>query len=424
VILDEIVAGPPVVALRGTERWVPDYVPNPPPAEAMAPELRSDGCYLITGGLGGIGLAVAEHLARKRAVGLVLVGRSALPPREQWPALAAGTDRNAEQIRRILAIERSGSTVMVAAADVADRAAMQRTADALRERFGRCNGIVHAAGIVGGGMILRQRREDLLAALAPKVGGLLVLEQLLPIAELDFVLLCSSHNAFKGSVGRFGYAAANAYLDAYARARALTDERVVVRSLNWAAWAEAGMAVAQAQNVNRRRQMFSTAEALAALDRVLVADEPRLVLSKTAIVDRRESDEEPPLGIAAETPVAASVRRRPPQVRAAYAEPCGEIEEQISAIWTDVVGIAPIGRDDDFFELGGSSLMMIHVGARIQDRFKVNLGARDLFSSCTVRQLASHVAPGDATVAELCRTLEALSAEDLDAVLARYSEEA
>ncbi|HEY3497739.1 MAG TPA: SDR family oxidoreductase [Polyangiaceae bacterium] len=424
LILDEAAAGSSVVASRGAERWVPEYVCDRP-ARVTSPELRRDGCYLITGGLGGIGLAVAEHFARKGPVGLVLVSRTGLPPRDQWPMLAAGVDSNAERIRRVMAIERTGSSVMIASADVADRAAMQRTADALRERFGRCNGIVHAAGIVGGGMILRQRREDLLAALGPKVAGLQVLEQLLPIAEMDFVLLCSSHNALKGGVGRFGYAAANAYLDAYARARALTDERVVVRSLNWAAWAETGMAVAQAANANRQRQMFSTAEALAALDRVLAANEPQLVLSKSEIIERQERAADPSLGAAVETPVVAPSRKRPAQVRAAYAEPRGEIEEQISTIWTDVVGISPIGRDDDFFELGGNSLMMIHVGARIQDRFKVELCARDLFSSCTVRQLASHVAPAaDATVAELCRTLEALSADDLDQVLARYSEDA
>jgi phthiocerol/phenolphthiocerol synthesis type-I polyketide synthase E len=423
-VVEEAALKAPIVALRGGQRWLPDYVPARAPVASTKLTLHGTGCYLITGGLGGIGLSIAEHFAATRPVKLVLVGRTELPPREQWPALESGTDRTAECIRRIQAIERTGSEVMTAAADVSDEPAMRRVVTTLQERFGRCHGVIHAAGVVAGAMLMRQSAATIAAALAPKVNGLLVLERVLPAESMDFVLLCSSINALKGGVGRFGYAAANAYLDAYAQARALTDKRIIVRSLNWSAWAETGMAVAQARsNARRRSQMLLTAEALSILDRALMADEPRLVASKVPVDEllTRDADSSTEMQDSAST---STSRPRPAHVRAEYAPPENERETRIAAIWTDVLGVSLVGRQDDFFELGGNSLMMIQVGARIQECCGVALSAQSLFSAVTVQQLAAHLAPSeDATVAELRKALEALPAADLLDVLEHYAKE-
>lgn len=233
-----------VVALRGGGRWVQQYEPQPLPAAAPEALLRPGGVYLITGGLGGMGLQFAGALARVAGARLILTGRSPLPPREEWEGwlLEHGEDHPAAQRIRVLRqIEDAGAELMVVQADVADRAAMAEVVSHVRERFGGIDGVIHAAGVPGGAMIQRQTTEGAARVLAPKVEGAQVLDELLRDNPPDFMVLCSSLASVRGGFGQGDYCAANAYLDAFAWARDGRRTRVV--SLNWGAWAEVGMAV-------------------------------------------------------------------------------------------------------------------------------------------------------------------------------------
>ena len=128
-LLEEAAAAPPdsQVAYRGPYRWVPAFPPAPlPPVSGRPARLRPAGTYLITGGMGGMGLALAEYLAETVQAKLVLVGRSELPPREQWDEYLRDRNSNpvARQIRRLRAIEEKGGEVLVCRADVSDRRQM------------------------------------------------------------------------------------------------------------------------------------------------------------------------------------------------------------------------------------------------------------------------------------------------------------
>ena len=113
-----------------------------------ATTIRGDATYLITGGLGEIGLALAAYLARAHKARLALLGRTPLPPRSAWPDIeATGTDSRARLIERIRAIEALGGEVMTIAADVADSAALAAALDRVESRFGRIDGVIHAAGV-------------------------------------------------------------------------------------------------------------------------------------------------------------------------------------------------------------------------------------------------------------------------------------
>jgi hypothetical protein len=135
-----------VVAYRGRHRWVRalERVGLQPPGEPCPP-LREGGVYLITGGLGGLGLAMADHLARTTRARLVLVGRSGLPDRAAWDEWTAAhpDDAIAEKIDRVRALEGQGAEVMVLAADVSDPVAMRAAVERVHERFGRVNGVIH-----------------------------------------------------------------------------------------------------------------------------------------------------------------------------------------------------------------------------------------------------------------------------------------
>ncbi len=233
-----------VAAYRGGRRWLRAY--DPLPLAAAAPSrLAEGGTYLITGGLGGVGLAVAERLAADFRANLVLVTRSPMPPREEWEggrAAAAGDKR--AKIDRLLHLEALGSEVLVLAADVTDEARMREVAAAARQRFGRIDGVVHAAGVPPGGLIQTKSASQAAAVLAPKVEGTAVLDRVLG-DEPDFLLLCSSLTATGGAFGLVDHCAANCFLDAFAQQRA--GRRTRVLSVDWDTWLEVGQAAEAAR---------------------------------------------------------------------------------------------------------------------------------------------------------------------------------
>jgi NAD(P)-dependent dehydrogenase (short-subunit alcohol dehydrogenase family) len=246
-LLDELLAEPagpgedPVVALRGGRRWTRAFEPVRVEAGEGSPRLREGGHYLVTGGLGGLGLALAEDLARRARARLTLVGRSAPPPRERWAELAAGTDEGAERARRLLSLEEAGGEVLALSADVADPAAMAGALARAEERFGPVHGVIHAAGVAGGSLLQLETPEAARAVLRPKVEGTRVLRTLLAAREPDFLVLVSSVNAVAGGLGQAAYTAANAHLDAVAET-AFRRRAPAVLSIGWGRWAGVGMA--------------------------------------------------------------------------------------------------------------------------------------------------------------------------------------
>ncbi|MBP0011794.1 MAG: SDR family NAD(P)-dependent oxidoreductase [Roseofilum sp. SBFL] len=245
----ELTASDSICAYRQNQRWVQTFTPVTLEPTAKSPRIKEGGAYLITGGLGGIGLSLARYLATTAKAKLLLVGRSALPPREEWDAWQ-GEETIGEKIRAVRELESLGAQVTVAGADVCDRSAMEKAIGEFRDRCGALHGIIHAAGVPGGGVIQRKTRETAREVLAPKVGGTLVLDEIVKDVPLDFFVLCSSLVSIKGGFGQVDYTAANAFLDAFARYKTAADGTFTV-AINWDAWQDVGMAArASQQNGN------------------------------------------------------------------------------------------------------------------------------------------------------------------------------
>jgi polyketide synthase PksJ len=236
----------PLVAYRGGHRWVPqlDAVRLEPPGEET-PRLRNEGVYLITGGLGAIGLTLAEYMARAVRAKLILVGRSAFPEKGSWDAWLrthADDDAVSAKIRKLRSLEEHGAEVLVFSADVAEREQMRKVIDQTLLRFKQIHGVIHAAGVPGIGMTQLKSFETAAAVLAPKVSGTLVLDELLKDSELDFLVFCSSTASVVGGVGAVDYCAANAFLDRYAQYKT-SKHGVFAVSVGWPRWEGIGMAV-------------------------------------------------------------------------------------------------------------------------------------------------------------------------------------
>ena len=198
--------------------------------------------WLITGGLGGVGLALARGLCAHstNAPALALLGRRGLPPRELWDHDECSPWQR-QRIAAVRGLEETGAEVLVLAADITTPEALGEALSTLRAQAGPIRGWIHAAGVAGGGMLSQRVPEEALAVLAPKVQGLHHLAAELAEDPLETVILCSSINAVVGGWGQGDYVAANAYLDAWAAAyRTRRGPRVV--SLAWDRFRDVGMA--------------------------------------------------------------------------------------------------------------------------------------------------------------------------------------
>jgi acyl transferase domain-containing protein/NADPH:quinone reductase-like Zn-dependent oxidoreductase/short-subunit dehydrogenase/acyl carrier protein len=195
------------------------------PRPGRGAEPRPDATYLITGGLGGLGLRLAGRLVERGARHLVLAGRSA-------PSPAAAV--LIEQLRS------AGAEVTVVAADVARREDVERLIQEIEEHRPPLRGVFHAAGGLDDGVILQQDWSRFTAVMAPKVAGAWNLHRRTRHLDLDWFVLFSSAASLLGSPGQGNHAAANAFLDALAHAR--RRQGLAALSVNWGAWEEVGAA--------------------------------------------------------------------------------------------------------------------------------------------------------------------------------------
>lgn len=231
----------PIIALRAAKRYIPTLNPIEIPDAARNPlRFKHHGVYLITGGLGGIGLAIAEYLATTYSANLLLVSKTPLPEGNWQTLLANGVEAElGEKLLALQRIQKQANQVIIQAVDVASYADMQRFIQQNHNRFGSINGVIHAASAMPEKLIQNRSWENIQAMLAAKVKGLQVLTQILSNKNPDFMLLFSALNSLYGEAGAMDYVAANAYLNGYAQYHDATA--YPVKTLVWDACESIGM---------------------------------------------------------------------------------------------------------------------------------------------------------------------------------------
>ncbi|ARV58018.1 short-chain dehydrogenase [Nostocales cyanobacterium HT-58-2] len=215
------------VAYRNGARYVARLVQHLSNESAInhTKVVHENNSYLITGGLGALGLKLAQWLVQKGAQHLVLTGR-------HGPSQAAQGE--------ISKLEQAGAQILVVAADVSKQDDVNRLLAEVKNSMPSLRGIFHAAGVLQDGMLLGQTKESFTKVMAPKVAGAWNLHTLTQDLELDFFVCFSSVSALLGSPGQGNYAAANAFMDALAHHRRALGLPGV--SINWGPWRDAGMA--------------------------------------------------------------------------------------------------------------------------------------------------------------------------------------
>ncbi|MEH1968895.1 type I polyketide synthase [Nostoc sp.] len=397
-----------LIAYRGLNRWVQSFEPvRFDKAKIEKPPLRERGVYLITGGLGGIGLVLAEYLARTVQAKLLLVGRSALPEKDEWSQWLSThdeTDSTSCKIRKVQELEDLGADVLAIAADVSNIEQMQSAIAQAQQQFGQLNGVIHAAGVPGGGVIQRKTPEEAESILTPKVKGTIVIDSIVKNIELDFFILVSSNSSIVAEFGQVDYCAANAFLDAFAHSNAVKQGRFTI-SINWDTWQEVGMAVntelphrLQELRLENIKLGILPNEGVDVFNRILGNTMPQVVISTSDLLDvlKQYNYDNKTLALDFLETVNSSKLKYPrPELSNDYVAPRNKNEQKLVDIWQEVIGIEKIGIYDNFFELGGDSLIGVQLITIVNKAFNSNLSIAKLYECPNIGSMAKIFTPED-----------------------------
>jgi acyl transferase domain-containing protein/acyl carrier protein len=377
------------VAYRDDRRWQQSYQALRLTEPTVGP-LRSRGSYLITGGFGAIGMVLSEHLARTVQARLILTTHSPIPSRDEWATLLACETTPAvvrDRIQHVQSLEALGAEVLVLSADVADQRQMQQVIDQTLARFGQLHGVIHTAGIShadGFQPIQAIQEPGCELHFVPKARGLYVLEHVLGDRELDFCILFSSLASVLGGLGFVGYSAANSFMDAFAHRHNLESPQRWI-SVSWDTWqikedTHGDLAITVLEYAMTR------AEAITAFERVAANGTMTHLVNSTGDLDHRLDQWVRGLSLRAEEPSEVTLYPRP-TLETPYVVPLGETEVMIAEIWQTVLGLE-VGTQDNFFDLGGNSLIGTQVISRLRRAFQSNIPLTLLFEAPTVAEMA------------------------------------
>jgi phthiocerol/phenolphthiocerol synthesis type-I polyketide synthase A len=376
-------SGKAVLALRDGVFHARELVPVTRAPLRGGLRCRPDAAYLITGGLGTLGLLTAGWLAERGARRLVLAGRTPLPPRRDWDA----DNGDIQTRRRVIAIqdlERRGVAVEAVTVDIGSPDDVQALL-ARRDRDGAppIRGVVHAAGVTGDQLVTATTEESLRKVMWPKIAGAQALNAAFPIGSLDFLFFMSSAATVFGIPGQGSYAAANSYLDALARARHGQGCHSV--SLDWAAWQGLGFA-ADAQLVTEElhrlgARALTPDEAFTAWDHV-----HRHGIAQAIIVPLHLQDESRPSSGC--QPTRVDTWR---QMSAADVET--ELTDTIRALVAQELRTpeSKLEVDRPFVELGLNSMMALSIRREIEQLGGLELSATMLWNHPTIAELAAYL---------------------------------
>ncbi len=405
-ILQEVIlnTSDELVVYRGDKRWVRSFRPANLASPGRNSVLRKHGVYLVTGGLSGIGLVLAKYLGKRYKARLILTGRSSFPDEVNWDKWLAGhpaSDSTCEKIRWFRRLQQLGAMVMIETADVTKEEDIVQLDQRIRERFGKLNGIIHSAGVAGGGIIAVKKEELAAKVMNPKVKGTLVLEKVFGGNQLDFFVLCSSLSAVMGGVGQVDYCAANNFLDGFAHQK---NKRMGTRyvSINWDTWGEVGMAVTtevpeelkQAQE-EALRNGIKNAEGVELFERILSGSVPQVLVSTFDLPRRIKSMATQQMLVQQSSKKQNNGKPHSnftrPKTSTPYEPPANDIEQKLTEIWTDLLGLEQIGVNDNFLELGGHSLLAIQLSSRLRGAFRIEFSVQSFFESPTIRAIAAMI---------------------------------
>lgn len=437
------------VVYRDGKRWVPRFERvnwqdgSQQDVSAQQGAFKTGGFYVLSGGLGGVGVAIAQYLLETFDAKLLLLGRTTLPDPQTWKSLVNEQDSNAKdsglsaRIKAYQMLTQLGD-VHYETVDLGNASLLEAIVKTLENRWQQpMDGILHLAGVASERAIVDETQASFAATLSPKLNGTLALAQLLSSRPNSLFISFSSVNGFFGGNQTSAYAAANSFLDAFHHTlRQKYPQKNTPKSycLAWSMWDDTGMsygyqmkefsriqgyyAIPQSQAIqsmlgclhhqldqawiglddtkrNIQKHVQAPTVQLQTLNAYLTNWDGSLDVTQVEVCDRFGISSHCTFHQLKEMPYteAGEVDRiYLTNLRAGGAQqvkPRTELEQQLAQLWQTILGVPQIGVQDSFFELGGSSLQAARLFAEIDQKFGKNLPLSTLFTAQTIEKLAS-----------------------------------
>ncbi|ALF53425.1 polyketide synthase family protein [Nostoc piscinale CENA21] len=429
------------VAYRQGKRWITrlekiDFSSQQKQDFAFKP----GGMYLISGGLGGVGVEIAKYLLKHYKTRLLLVGRTELPERSTWNNYTGQSDAISQKIAAYQELEQLGGEIIYEAVDVCDKQRLQQVVELAKSSWGcQLDGVLHLAGTYQERSLIEETHESWSAALRSKVGGAWVLNQLLLDHPQAVFISFSSVSSFMGGAAVGTFVAANRFLESFAYYQRTQGSNSYCFS--WSLWDGIGISqdsqrskLAQKAGyyaMSARQGLYSLlvglhhnqAQLLVGLDasnryiRRYVEDIYPLEkltayftasnssvgeqLSKLVVRDRFGTPSSCNFVQLQQMPLTKTgtidldkLARGELHQKADQAQPVSDIERQVAQIWQEVLGIEEIGIHDNFFELGGHSLLLVQAQSKLQEFFGVPVSIVDMFKYPSISTLANFLSQG------------------------------
>jgi thioesterase domain-containing protein/acyl carrier protein len=368
---------PRQLALRQGYWWRPGTVPVPVPPEdtqSLVPT-GADTVHLVLGGTGGIGRAIAAWLLEHTRGRVLLLSRNPRLPEE----LNGWADR-----------------IGLVPADLAAMP-VHEVAAAVADHTSRLDGVIHAAGLGHGGLLVRRDATAMRDAAAVRESGALVVEHLIGAFRPEIAVYCSSMSALLGGVGQSDYAAGASLLDGFAHHRATETETTVRIGIDWDIWSETGMAT-RVLNTDSRHQAhlavgLTVEEGKAVFAHALALQLPQLLVSTTDIDVSR--------AFYAPTLLGSRIRPRAPDRRTGRTErrkpsssdtgSTAERADAMARVIQDLLGVDELDPEDSLYDLGADSLTLISLIAQIEDDYGVEFDLASFSHRVSLTEILKHI---------------------------------
>ena len=393
-----------IVAYRNNKRFVErisrdELVRN----QSFDSILKSEGVYIIAGGLGGISSELCKYMASFKQINLGLLTLKAIPPKEAWDEiLLLGKDKAlCEKLRCIIELEEQGTIVECISVDVCNAVLMEDTINYLVNKYKAINGVIQCAGISDGAIIAEESIESIKHVLNPKVSGTRILDAVTRPYHPEFFVLCSSAITLTGKVGGGAYTAANSFLDAFAEYRNLEEGGTLV--INWPSWKDVGML--KGKDINEEKELFHTIKAnqgVAIFEDMVCNKKGRVIVgnlnkSGSAYTMLEYFPFQFETEIISEINAVTKNISRNKKTGEQYedvrllgrtAGNYTHIERIAGNIWGKCLGLQEIDIFDDYYALGGDSIIALKIINAMNDSVKTDIKLVELLKNPTIHSFS------------------------------------
>lgn len=371
-----------------------------PSADNFQDMIQENGVYIITGGMGSLGIRIAKCISDSKKTNIALIGRKEIKQLNDINDSTTINNQLEENINILRSISESGTNITYYRGDVSDKSDMSGIFNELRNKFGKINGIVHGAGVIDDAFIMNKTDESFKKVLKPKVYGNNTLLDITRDDKLDFFINFSSISSLYGYPSQGDYAAANAYLDSSEPLEGTQVTKYI--TINWAPWKDAGMAYESNQKDTGVFKMLPTDIGIEAFKRVLLNDNRNIIIGKIDYEKLEIFYEK--AGLQFDDEILNHMKNKgtnnlsvhntakdsnKPIEKNRYDN--APVEKELIKIWNDILGLEDIDIYKSFFNLGGDSIQAVALSKAVEQKYPGIVKVSDIFTYPSINEMTQYI---------------------------------